>query len=120
MTPERDYRDYIRDIIDSSEKAMQFVEGMTFESFSIDAKSVFAVIRALEIIGEAAKHIPQTVRERYSDAPWREMAGLRDKLIHRYFGVNLVVVWKTVVEDVPGFLPVIRRISDEWNKRNNS
>ncbi len=82
---------------------------MTYERFAQDAKTVFAVIHALEIIGEATKKIPPFVRENYTKVPWRAMAGMRDKLIHEYF-VNLVVVWKTASEDVPNLEPVIRRI----------
>ena len=80
---------------------------MTYEQFAGDAKTVFAVVRALEIIGEATKKLPQSVRDRYPKVPWREMAGIRDKLIHDYFGVNLAVVWKTVIEDLPGLRSAI-------------
>ncbi len=73
---------------------------MTYEQFSADEKTAYAVIRAIEIIGEAAKNIPEQVR--------REMAGMRDKLIHDYFGVNLAVVWKTASERLPELEPMLR------------
>ena len=113
MTSARSYLDYLEDILDAIEKAEQFIQGMTYEQFAEDAKTVFAVIRALEIIGEATKQLPQSVRGRYPKVPWREMAGIRDKLIHDYFGVNLVVVWKTMIEDLPGLGAAIRRILAE-------
>ena len=101
MTEGREYADYLRDILDSIEKAQRFTRGMDLERFRSDDKTVFAVVRALEIIGEATKRIPEDVRERHPDLPWREMTGLRDKLIHDYFGVNLDVVWKTATVDLP-------------------
>lgn len=97
----REYVDYLRDILDAIMKAQQFIEGMGFDSFCSDDKTVFAVVRALEVIGEATKKIPDKVRDNYPNLPWREMAGLRDKLVHDYFGVNLDVVWKTVTDDLP-------------------
>ena len=66
------------------------------------------MIRALEIVGEVAKKIPVETREKYPELPWRELAGMRDKLIHDYIGVNLEVVWKTVLEDLPGLEKQIR------------
>lgn len=110
MTPPREYRDFLEDILQASRKALSFTQDMTYEQFVADDKTAFAVVRALEIIGEAAKHIPQHIRDRYPDVPWRSMAGIRDKLIHDYVSVNLDVVWKTITQDLPGLLPGIQRV----------
>jgi uncharacterized protein with HEPN domain len=98
---EREYRDYLEDIIHSISKTDEFVKGMTFEDFSADDKTIFAVVRALEIIGEAAKMIPVSIRNRHTDIPWREITGMRDKLTHAYFGVELEAVWNTIKNDIP-------------------
>lgn len=110
MTAERTYIDYLQDIADAMAKVAQFIDGMSFDEFSSDDKSLFAVVRALEIIGEATKHVPDDIRDRHPEVPWRVMAGMRDKLIHGYFGVDLAVVWKTATQEVPTLEPVIRRI----------
>ena len=77
------------------------------------------MIRALEVIGEAAKNIPSVIRERYPDIPWREMARIRDKLIHDYFGVDLRVVWRTVQEDVPPLRAQIARVVSNLSAGTN-
>ena len=110
MSAGRTHLDYFTDILDAIKKVRQFIQGMTFEEFAEDDKTVFAVIRGLEIIGEATKRIPSSVRDLHLEVPWREMAGMRDKLTHDYFGVNLIVVWKTATEDLPNVEPAISRI----------
>ena len=107
MTSKREYVDYLRDMLDAIDKIALFTRGMDAEQFRADEKTLFAVIRALEVIGEAAKNIPTSVRDRYPQVPWRDMAGSRDKLIHEYFGVNCDVVWRTVQLDVPALKPLI-------------
>jgi uncharacterized protein with HEPN domain len=107
MKRRREYVDYLEDIQNAIEKAEQFTEGMDFEKFSSDYKTIYAVIRALEIIGEASKKIPETVKGQNPGVPWREMAGIRDILIHEYFGVNFQVIWKTLKEDFPKLKPAI-------------
>jgi len=120
MRRKREFVDYLRDILDSIEKVGRFTEGMDFEHFSSDEKTVYAVIRALEIIGEAAKKVPRPVQRRHPDIPWREMSGIRDKLVHEYFGVNLRVVWSTVTQDLPALKPLIEQMVQESVKENQS
>ncbi len=113
MNPSRDHRDHLDDISLAARKALEFVKGMDYEHFLRDEKTAYAVVRALEILGEATKRIPTDVRGRFPEIPWRSMAGIRDKLLHDYVSVNLEVVWKTVTEDLPPLLPKIQRVMDE-------
>lgn len=106
---EREYRDFIIDMIEAADMVASFIQGMNKEQFLADKKTQFAVVRALEIIGEAAKKVPDSIRTRYPDLPWREISGMRDKLIHDYFGVNNEVVWKTAIEDVPEIAANLKR-----------
>jgi len=108
MSEERDISVYLDDIIDAAGKAVRFVEGLSFSDFESDERTLYAVVRALEILGEAAKNVPQATRGRAPQIPWQDMAGMRDKLIHAYHGVDLRVVWRTVRDDLPDTIEATR------------
>ena len=108
MSAERLTEDSLNDILEAARKAIEFVDDIGSENLANDDKTEYAVIRALEIVGEAARRIPKSFREKHPDIPWSEMAGMRDKLIHDYFGVDLEVVLKTVREDLPPLITAIQ------------
>jgi len=112
-SPKREYKDYVLDIADSIEKIEKFVNGFDLEDFKKDEKTIYAVIRAIEIIGEAVNRIPDGVKNKHKEIPWKNMAGMRNKLIHEYFGVNMEVLWKTIVEDIPNLKSQMSLILDE-------
>lgn len=113
----REYEDYLNDISDAIKKIEIFIKGLEFDDFKKDDKTKFAVIRALEIIGEATKNIPDDIRNKHPKIPWKDMAGLRDVLIHGYFGVDEEIVWLTIKEKIPEIKPkiesILKKLSDE-------
>lgn len=114
MRQERSESGYVGDILDAIEKIEAFIAGMDYQIFSKDEKTVYAVIRALEIIGEATKNIDKDMRELYPKVPWTSMAGMRDKLIHDYQGVDRQVVWRTATEELTKVKPEIKRILSDY------
>ncbi|MEW5759871.1 MAG: DUF86 domain-containing protein [Candidatus Thermoplasmatota archaeon] len=113
----REYGDYIEDISVSIDAIEEFVKDINFEDFKRDRKTIFAVIRAIEIIGEATKHIPKAIRNRYPKIPWKDMAGMRDKVIHEYFGVDVRVVWETATRHLPEIRPLIQNVLKDMEKK---
>jgi uncharacterized protein with HEPN domain len=110
VKPKRHYEDYLRDMLEATQKVASFISGLSEKAFLADEKTQYAVVRALEVIGEAAKKIPEDVRSTYPDLPWRQIVGMRDVLVHDYFGVNAQVVWKTATLDVPAIAQSLNRI----------
>ena len=110
MSAKREVRDYLNDILESVDDIHEFTRGMTYAEFAADKKTVKAVIRCLEVIGEAAKKIPAEIRASYSSLPWAEISGMRDKLIHEYFGVDIEIIWETVNSDLGSLKTVIPEI----------
>ena len=95
---------FLRDMRSHASKAIEFVEGIAYDHFSSNEEKQFAVVRAIEVIGEAAKQVPDSIRELAPLIPWRQIVGTRDKLIHHYFGVKLDVVWKVTQVELPSLV----------------
>ena len=92
---------YIEHILDCIRKIKEFTNGLSLKDFSVNELVQDAVIRNIEIIGEASKKISSDTKQIFYEIPWREIAGMRDKLIHDYLGVDVEVVWRTITEDIP-------------------
>lgn len=101
---------YIKDILDCIDKIGKYVKGLSFEDFAKKKMVIDAVVRNFEIIGEAAKNISSEVKTKYDKIPWKEMAGMRDKTIHEYFGVDLKIIWKTIKQSLPQLKKSIKAI----------
>lgn len=110
-----EFLDYIDDILDAMQKAEILVADVTFEGFQADFRIHFALVRALEIMGEASKRLPETVREQYPDVPWKGMAGMRDRIIHGYDDVDLAIVWNVVQNDIPRIRPFLLQILSDYS-----
>jgi uncharacterized protein with HEPN domain len=109
-----EFLDYIEDILDAMSKAELLLEGVSYSQFESDFKINFAVVRALEIIGEAAKRLPEELRQRYPDIPWKGMSGMRDRIIHGYDNVDLQIVWDVVKRDIPKLRPKIEALLKDY------
>lgn len=112
----REFLDYIEDIIEAMNNAMNFARDMKYDDFTKDNKTIYAMVRALEIIGEAVKNLSDEVKQQYPQIPWRDMAGMRDKLIHEYFGVNKKVVWDTIKDELPKLKPLFEKILEDFQE----
>ena len=99
--PSRAWRFRIEDILESISRIETYTAGMTYASFRENQLVIDAVVRNLEIIGEAAGHVPIEIQQRHPDLPWVEMRGMRNLLIHEYFGISVEIIWKTTRENLP-------------------
>ncbi len=97
----KNYKIYIEDIIESIDKIERYINGLNFKNFAVNELIIDAVLRNIEIIGEASKNIPVEIREKHPDIPWRRMIGLRNIAIHEYFGVDINIIWKVITENLP-------------------
>ncbi|MHC4871745.1 MAG: HepT-like ribonuclease domain-containing protein [Planctomycetota bacterium] len=110
----RDSGDYISDLLEAISDIEEFTGGMDFECFSKDKKTINAVIRSLEVLGEASRNISDEIKEKYPDVPWRQMRAMRNKLSHEYFGIDIEIVWAVIDEELPALLPQVEAIKEDF------
>jgi uncharacterized protein with HEPN domain len=115
MTAE--FLDYIDDILDAMDKTEILLTDVTYDQFAGDFRIHYAVVRALEIIGEATKRLPSSLRDEYPTIPWRGMAGMRDRIIHGYDVVDYEIVWNTVKDVIPRVRPLLKQIQVDYSEK---
>ena len=118
--PYREWRFYIDDMIGFAERLLAYTAGMDRQSFAGDGRTYDAVLRNLELIGEAATHIPEEIREAHPVIPWRRVIATRNRLIHAYLGIDDDIVWSILRDDIPGLLTALRRLRDSAPPAENS
>ena len=112
----REWRFYVNDMIEFAEKILSYTEGMDQAAFVADSLRYDATIRNLELIGEAAIHVPRSVRDTFPDVPWRAIVGLRNRLIHGYEGIDNDIIWTIIQDAVPKLLPALRNLLNTTNE----
>jgi uncharacterized protein with HEPN domain len=117
MSP-RDWTFRLQDILGAVQKIERYIEGMTYEDFQADSKTVDAVIRQLTIIGEAAGHIPEETTAGAPDVPWRSIRGLRNVVVHEYFGVDMRILWRTVTKNLPALRVQLVELQRRFSPRD--
>ena len=108
----------LNDMLDAAQKAISFAEGRTRQDLDTDEMLALALVRLLEIIGEAAKYVPDEIQDAHSDVPWRQIGSTRNRLIHGYFSVDLDIVWAIIQKDLPPLVSQLERIIQERNDGN--
>ena len=116
----RTYRLYLNDIIQAMRKIEKYSQGLNYDSFVNNDMVIDAMLRNIEVIGEAAAQIPDTIKQQYSHIPWKKIIGLRNIVIHEYFGVDLDNIWKIVTENIPEAKQRLVEMFDELDKKEHS
>lgn len=119
MSP-RDWQNRLQDILQAISDARQFTAGMTLEAFTADQKTIRAVAFEIAVIGEASSSVPAEIRERYPQIPWAKMRAMRNILVHRYFGLNLQILWDTVQQDLPALETLVKHVLEQEGEREAS
>jgi uncharacterized protein with HEPN domain len=105
VTAERDFRDFLNDMVTACRSIIRFAEGMTIDDYLADEKSRYAVMRGYEILGEAVRHIPESLKSAHPDIPWASMTAVRNRIVHGYFGIDDSILFVTIERDLKPLLP---------------
>ncbi len=111
----RNHKLLVEDIVDAMDKIERYIKDLTYETFVKNDMAMDAVVRNLEIIGEASKNLPEDVRAKYPDIPWKRMIGLRNIAVHEYFGVDLSIIWEIITKNLPETKPNIEVMLQGFN-----
>lgn len=110
MSGKRRDADHLGDVLEAMQRIVAYTRGLSWEQFMKDRRTQDAVLRNIEVVGEAVKGLSGAIKKQHPAIPWKEMAGMRDKVIHHYFGVNYDTVWTVACEEIPKLTPGIARI----------
>lgn len=114
----RPWRFFIQDMIEFGEKVLAYTEGMDQEAFTTDRLTYDATLRNLQLIGEAATHVPDEVRQDHSEIPWHAIIGIRNRLAHSYLAISDSIIWGVIQEAVPELLPALRTLLESEGGRD--
>ena len=111
MTSARDYRDFLNDLVEACRSIIRFTEGMTLDDYLADDKTRYAVMRGYEILGEAVRHLPESLKLANRDIPWVTMTAVRNRIVHGYFGIDDSILFTTIKEDLKPLLPRLEALA---------
>ena len=111
----REWKLFVEDLLESIESIEKYVINMDFERFKNDKKTIDAIVRNFEIIGEASKSVPDNIKNEYQDVDWKGMAGMRNRIAHEYFGISLTIVWHIIKQELPRLEKQMKQILKDEN-----
>lgn len=114
----RDYLFYLEDMRESMHRILEYTDGLSYEEFKASNLKTDAVIRNLEIIGEASKNVPDRIKQKYPEIPWKQMYGLRNFVVHEYFGIDHENIWKIISDNLPKNIQDLEAIIEKENKES--